>query len=112
MSIGIAAGAWEAIAAAGLVNTVIWPPPHLTLAEIGNQKEFLIPAIGVYRTGAHFVALTALVATLERVFGGLMLATLTALMVGGVAFLIAGMIDRLFLEVQSWLLWWKTTARA
>jgi NitT/TauT family transport system permease protein len=86
LSIGIAAGAWEVIAAAGLVNTVIWPPPHLTLAEIGNQKEFLIPAIGVYRTGAHFVALTALVATLERVFGGLTLATLTALVVGGVAF--------------------------
>jgi NitT/TauT family transport system permease protein len=86
LSIGIVVAAWEAVWAVGWINPVIWPPPHLTLAEIGNQKEFLVPAIGVYRTGAHFVALTALVATLQRVALGIALALGAALLVGNLAF--------------------------
>jgi NitT/TauT family transport system permease protein len=86
LSMGIVVAIWEAVWALGWINPVIWPPPHLTVAEIGNQKEFLTPAIGVYRTGAHFVALTALVATLQRVAVGIALAVTTALLVGSLAF--------------------------
>jgi NitT/TauT family transport system permease protein len=73
------------LAWAGHVNTLILPPPHQFLAEIANQEQFLMPQIGVERTGANFVALTAIVATLKRVLSGLALGFIAALTFGSLA---------------------------
>lgn len=85
LSIGLFVGVWELLAALGKVNTLILPPPHQFLAEIANQEQFLMPQIGVERTGANFVALTAIVATLKRVLAGLFLGFIAALTFGSLA---------------------------
>jgi NitT/TauT family transport system permease protein len=85
LSIGLFAAIWEVLAWAGHVNTLILPPPHQFLAEIANQEQFLMPQIGVERTGANFVALTAIVATLKRVLSGLALGFIAALTFGSLA---------------------------
>ncbi|KPQ32235.1 MAG: NitT/TauT family transport system permease protein [Phormidesmis priestleyi Ana] len=76
---------WELVTALGWVNTLILPPPHEFIAEIGNQEQFLSPRIGVERVGGNFVLLTAIVATLKRVMAGLVLGFIAALGVGGLA---------------------------
>jgi NitT/TauT family transport system permease protein len=58
------------------------------LAEIQQQAQFLLPRVGVQRVGANFVALTAIVASLQRVVLGLILALVTALLMGTLAFYI------------------------
>ena len=85
LSIGLFLGIWELLTLLGYVNTLILPPPHQFLAEIGNQEQFLMPQIGVERTGANFVALTAIVATLKRVLTGLFLGFFAALLFGCLA---------------------------
>jgi len=85
LSIGLFLGIWELLTLRGYVNTLILPPPHQFLAEIGNQEQFLMPQIGVERTGANFVALTAIVATLKRVLTGLFLGFFAALLFGCLA---------------------------
>jgi NitT/TauT family transport system permease protein len=85
LSIGLFAAIWEGLALAGQVNTLILPPPHQFLAEIANQDQFLMPQVGVERTGANFVALTAIVATLKRVLSGLFLGFTAALIFGSLA---------------------------
>ncbi|GAB4372367.1 MAG: hypothetical protein Kow00121_14620 [Elainellaceae cyanobacterium] len=64
---------------------MILPPPHQFIAEISNQEQFLAPKIGVERTGGNFVLLTAIVATLKRVFVGLVLGFIAAITIGGLA---------------------------
>jgi NitT/TauT family transport system permease protein len=78
-------GVWELLAALGKLNPLILPPPHQFLSEIANQEQFLMPQIGVERTGANFVALTAIVATLKRVLTGLLLGFIAALIFGSLA---------------------------
>lgn len=85
LSIGLFVGIWELLTWMGLVNTLILPPPHQFLAEIGNQQQFLSPRIGVERTGANFVALTAIAATLKRVLIGISLGFVAALVFGCLA---------------------------
>lgn len=85
LSLGLFIGAWELITVLGWTNTLILPPPHEFLAEIGNQEQFLAPRIGVERTGGNFVLLTAIVATLKRIIIGLVLGFSGALGVGGLA---------------------------
>jgi NitT/TauT family transport system permease protein len=85
LSVGLFVTIWEVLAWAGKVNTLILPPPHQFLAEIANQEQFLMPQIGVERTGANFVALTAIVATLKRVLSGLVLGFIAALTFGALA---------------------------
>jgi ABC-type nitrate/sulfonate/bicarbonate transport system permease component len=85
-SIGIVIVGWEALAALQWINTVILPPPHEVLSEISTQRDFLRPAVGVFRTGANFNATTAIVATLQRVFSGVALAIAAALVAGGASF--------------------------
>ncbi|HEY9696720.1 MAG TPA: ABC transporter permease [Trichocoleus sp.] len=85
LSIGLFLGIWELMTFLGFVNTLILPPPHQFLAEIKNQQQFLTPQIGAERTGANFVALTAIVATLKRVLTGLFLGFTAALIFGCVA---------------------------
>ena len=85
-SVALFVGFWEVGAAVGFINPHILPPPHATISEIQNQPDFLRPAIGVFRIGANFVALTAIVATLQRVFLGLILAFIASLLVGSLAF--------------------------
>jgi NitT/TauT family transport system permease protein len=85
LSIGLFAAIWEGLALAGKVNTLILPPPHQFLAEIANQEQFLMPQVGVERTGANFVALTAIVATLKRVLSGLFLGFTAAILFGSLA---------------------------
>lgn len=85
LSIGLFLGIWEVMTLLGWVNTLILPPPHQFLGEIANQDQFLMPQIGVERTGANFVALTAIVATLKRVLTGLFLGFIAALVFGCLA---------------------------
>jgi NitT/TauT family transport system permease protein len=86
LSVGIVTGLWELVAALGWINAIILPPPHEFIGEIRNQAQFLMPKVGVERTGANFVALTAIVASLERVLTGLALAFVVAVVTGGLAF--------------------------
>jgi ABC-type nitrate/sulfonate/bicarbonate transport system permease component len=71
LSIGLVVALWELIAALQLIDPMILPPPHLFIAEIQQQAQFLVPRVGVRRVGANFVALTAIVASLQRVVSGL-----------------------------------------
>ena len=86
LSIGIVAAAWEGAAALQLIDPLILPPPHLFIAEIQQQAQFLLPRIGVQRVGANFVALTAIMASLQRVLIGLLLAFIASLLIGSFAF--------------------------
>lgn len=86
LSIGIVAAFWEALAALNLINAVILPPPHVFIGELKHQGQFLLPQFGAQRVGANFVALTAIVASLRRVLGGLALAFVIALITGSLAF--------------------------
>ena len=56
LSVGIVVTLWEAAAALNLINPIILPPPHEFIGEIRAEAQFLMPAVGVERTGAHFVA--------------------------------------------------------
>lgn len=85
VSVGLFVGIWELLAAFRLINTLLLPPPHEFIAEILNQEQFLAPQVGAERTGANFVALTAIVATLRRVLSGLTLGFVAALIFGGLA---------------------------
>lgn len=85
LSIGLFIGTWELITVLGLVNTQIIPAPHQFLAEIGNQRQFLTPQIGAERTGGSFVAVSAIAATLKRIFAGIVLSFIAALLMGGLA---------------------------
>jgi NitT/TauT family transport system permease protein len=78
--------AWELIAALGWVNPLIWPPPHLWLLEAWYQPRLLSLDLWAPRYGAHFVALSAIFATLKRVVAGVLLALVAALVVGGLAY--------------------------
>jgi NitT/TauT family transport system permease protein len=88
LSIGTVVALWELAAALQLIDPIILPPPHEFIAEIQQQAQFLLPRVGVQRIGANFVALTAIVASLQRVLIGLGLAFITALLLGGLAFYI------------------------
>jgi NitT/TauT family transport system permease protein len=85
LSIGIVATVWEGAAALQLIDPLILPPPHLFIAEIQQQAQFLLPRIGVQRVGANFVALTAIMASLQRVLIGLLLAFIASLLIGSFA---------------------------
>jgi NitT/TauT family transport system permease protein len=86
LSIGLVVVAWEAAAAFHLIDPVILPPPHEFIGEIRNQAQFLMPAVGVERTGANFVALTAIAASVQRVLTGLFLAFVAGVLTGSIAF--------------------------
>jgi len=86
LSIGLAVAVWEAAAALGIINPIILPPPHEFIGEIRNQAQFLMPAVGVERTGANFVALSAIAASLQRVLAGLLLAFVAGVLTGSLAF--------------------------
>jgi NitT/TauT family transport system permease protein len=86
LSDGIVAAFWEALAALQLINAIILPPPHVFIGELKHQAQFLLPQFGAHRVGANFVALTAIVASLRRVLGGLALAFVIALLTGSLAF--------------------------
>jgi NitT/TauT family transport system permease protein len=88
LSIGIVVAVWEGAAALQLIDPLILPPPHLFIAEIQQQAQFLLPRIGVQRVGANFVALTAIIASLQRVLIGLLLAFIASLLIGSFAFYI------------------------
>ena len=88
LSIGIVAAVWEGAAALQLIDPLILPPPHLFIAEIQQQAQFLLPRIGVQRVGANFVALSAIIASLQRVLIGLLLAFIASLLIGSLAFYI------------------------
>jgi NitT/TauT family transport system permease protein len=86
LSIGTVAAIWELTAVLQLIDPLILPPPHLFIAEIQHQAQFLLPRVGVQRIGANFVALTAIVASLQRVLIGLVLAFVASLLIGSLAF--------------------------
>lgn len=86
LSVGMVVALWEFAAALDLINTVILPPPHVFIAELQNQAQFLMPQVGVQRIGLHFAALTAIWASLRRVLIGLLVAFVAALITGSLAF--------------------------
>src|SRR5712692_11628824 len=86
VSIGVVILLWEALAAAHLINTIVLPPPHETLAESRNQAQFVSPSISSADTQNQVPAVRALAATLQRVFVGLVLAFSVSLGVGALAF--------------------------
>jgi NitT/TauT family transport system permease protein len=88
LSIGIVVAVWEGAAALQLIDPLILPPPHLFIAEIQQQAQFLLPRVGVQHVGANFVALTAIIASLQRVLIGLLLAFIASLLIGSFAFYI------------------------
>jgi NitT/TauT family transport system permease protein len=96
LSIGIVVAVWEGAAALQLIDPLILPPSHLFIAEIQQQAQFLLPRIGVQRVGANFVALTAIIASLQRVLIGLLLAFIASLLIGSFAFYI-GVLGKLML---------------
>jgi NitT/TauT family transport system permease protein len=77
---------WELVVALRLVNPVILPPPHLFIAEIRNQAQFLMPQVGATAASGNFAALTAIWASLQRVLSGLALAFVSAVTLGSLAF--------------------------
>jgi len=81
-----ARGHLEVAAALQLINTVILPPPHLFVAELRNQAQFLMPQVGAEAVGSNFIALTAIWASLRRVLIGLALAFVCAVILGSLAF--------------------------
>jgi NitT/TauT family transport system permease protein len=85
LSIGIFLGIWELAAYFNWINTIVLPPPHRFLAEIANQQQFLAPRVGVERVGGNFVALSAIAATLKRIFIGLSISFVSALVIGCLA---------------------------
>ena len=86
LSLGMLAAIWELAAALQLINTVILPPPHAFVAELRNQAQFLMPQVGAEPVGSHFIALTAIWASLRRVLIGLVLAFVCAVTLGSLAF--------------------------
>jgi NitT/TauT family transport system permease protein len=100
LSIGIVVAVWEGAAALQLIDSLIFPQPHLFIAEIQQQAQFLLPRIGVQRVGANFVALTAIIARLQRVLIGLLLAFIASLLIGSFAFYI-GVFGKLMLPAVT-----------
>jgi NitT/TauT family transport system permease protein len=100
LSIGIVVAVWEGAAALQLIDPLILPPPPLFIAEIQQQAQFLLPRIGVQRVGANFVALTAIIASLQRVLIGLLLAFIASLLIGSFAFYI-GVFGKLMLPAVT-----------
>jgi NitT/TauT family transport system permease protein len=100
LSIGIVVAVWEGAAALQLIDPLILPQPHLFIAEIQQQAQFLLPRIGVQRVGANFVALTAIIARLQRVLIGLLLAFIASLLIGSFAFYI-GVFGKLMLPAVT-----------
>src|SRR6266446_6082606 len=86
LSLGIVVAIWELAVVIRLVNPVILPPPHLFLAEIRNQAQFLMPQVGATAVSGNFAALTAVWASLQRVLSGLALAFVSAVTLGSLAF--------------------------
>jgi NitT/TauT family transport system permease protein len=86
LSIGTVVVIWELAVALSLVNPIILPPPHMFLAEIRNQAQFLMPQVGTSAVGSNFIALTAIWASLYRVLTGLVLAFICAVTLGSLAF--------------------------
>ncbi len=73
---------WEFLAFAGLIDTAILPPPHQFLGEVTNQEQFFDRQLGATRVGGNFVALTAIAATLKRVFAGILIGFIAAFSCG------------------------------
>jgi NitT/TauT family transport system permease protein len=86
LSLGLVAAIWELLAAQNLLNPIILPPPHVFIAEIQNQAQFLMPQVGVSAIGLHLAVFTAIWASLRRVLAGLVLAFIAALVTGSLAF--------------------------
>lgn len=73
---------WESLAFFGLIDTAILPPPHQFLGEVTNQEQFFDRQLGATRVGGNFVALTAISATLKRVFAGIFFGFIAAFSCG------------------------------
>lgn len=86
LSLGIVVAIWELAVALQFVNPVILPPPHLFLAEIRNQAQFLMPQVGAKAVSGNFIVLTVIWMSLQRVLLGLALAFMSAVILGSLAF--------------------------
>ena len=85
LSLGIVVIMWELAVALQFVNPVILPPPHLFLAEIRIQAQFLMPQVGAAASSGNFIVLTVIWMSLQRVLLGLLLAFVIAVTLGSLA---------------------------
>jgi NitT/TauT family transport system permease protein len=81
-SLGLFIGGWEALWALGALDPLIMPPPHIFLAEIGDQSQFFSSTVGEESSGARFSALEAMLASASRVLAGLSIGFVASLVVG------------------------------
>jgi NitT/TauT family transport system permease protein len=86
LSLGLIVAIWEAAVALKFVNPIILPPPHLFLVEIRNQAQFLMPQVGATASSGNLVVLTVIWMSLQRVLIGLLLAFVSAVILGSLAF--------------------------
>jgi NitT/TauT family transport system permease protein len=86
VSIGLAVVVWEAVAALGLVNTTIVPPPHEIVTVLRDDNAFTPPQAAAEVKPATTAIAEAVLATVERVFAGIALAFVASLAIGSLAF--------------------------
>ncbi|HYZ24076.1 MAG TPA: ABC transporter permease [Rhodopila sp.] len=88
-SIGLFAGIWEILWAAGWADAKLLPPPHIFLGAIADQAKFFntvnrwqIGAGQGTAPGAAIAVLRTILATTGRVFAGLVIASTLAVSIG------------------------------
>ncbi|MGI8413866.1 MAG: ABC transporter permease [Solirubrobacteraceae bacterium] len=82
-SVGLFAGLWELAWAAGLLDPLLMPPPHIFLRHFAAQARFFDPSnIGSAPESPLVALLTTVAATSLRVLAGLTLAFAGSLIVG------------------------------
>lgn len=81
-SLGLFIGGWEGLWALGALDPLIMPPPHIFLAEIGDQSQFFSSTVGEESSGSNFSALEAMLASAGRVLAGLFIGFVASLVVG------------------------------
>jgi len=82
-SVGLFAALWELAWAAGILNPLLMPPPHVFLRHFGEQAKFFDPAtIGASARPPVVALLSTVLATSLRVLAGLTLAFVGSLVVG------------------------------
>ena len=114
LSVGIVVAILELAAVYELINAVILPPPHLFIAEIQHQAQFLLPefalvAFWIGDGAAVFVGIffSGTIVLVGRQMMNMNLTFLGMVMIGLTGYLL----DAGFALLQKRVLWWKSEAQ-